>query len=226
MIVYCITHRMTGRRYVGITKLSLHRRVYRYFRFSDTYLGRALRKYGLKAFEFRVIDRASDMGQAKIKESNWISQLNSLYPNGFNLTTGGDGTAGFRHTVATKHKISQSLLGHHGWTLGRKHTAETRAKLSMLLTGKRKSAEHCKKNGLSHLGQVPWNKGLSTPDDVRSKQSLAAKARPSNRKGARLSEVTKNLLSEINKGKKASPETRAKMSMSQSGAWRRRKEAA
>jgi group I intron endonuclease len=226
MIVYCVTHRITGRHYVGITKLSVHRRAYRHFRFSDTYFGRALRKYGLDAFEFTVVDHASDMAEAKIKESSWIAKLNSLCPNGFNLTTGGDGTTGFTHTAATKQRISESLSGHPGWMLGRQHSVETRKKLSVLLTGKRRSAEHCKKNGLSHLGQVPWNKGLTTPDDVRKKQSLAAKTRDSNRKGAHLSEAAKKHLSEINKGKTASLQTRAKMSMSQLAAWSRRKEAA
>ena len=72
---------------------------------------------------------------------------------------------------------------------GRSHTDETRAKMSKSMKGsknnpvspnkgKKASEETRKKQSLAKIGFIPWNKGLTTPDNVRAKQRDSAKCKP------------------------------------------------
>src|SRR3990167_6291985 len=76
--------------------------------------------------------------------------------------------------------------------------------------------------------RIPWNKGKTTPLEVRLKQSLRKKGKPSPRKGVILSQDQKNKISVGNKGHIAwnrgipcSNETKIKLSLSKKGskAW-------
>ena len=76
----------------------------------------------------------------------------------------------------------------------------------------------------AHKGQVAWNKGLKTPDNVKAKQSAKAKGRKGNFTGRKHSEEAIKKMSDANKGKKPwitgrkhTEEARAKMSAAQKG---------
>lgn len=52
----------------------------------DTYLYRAIRKYGLKNFSFEVLELCKEQ-ELNDKEMFWIKKFNS-FKNGYNCTTG------------------------------------------------------------------------------------------------------------------------------------------
>ena len=92
MIIYCFTHRESGKKYVGLsTKEDLKKILVRH-KNASFLLGRAMRKYGVEAFSVEVIDRANDLEELRSKEIFWINKLGTKYPGGFNLSDGGDVT--------------------------------------------------------------------------------------------------------------------------------------
>lgn len=78
-----------------------------------------------------------------------------------NLTDGGEGVSGMRHSETAKQQISRALAGHKtkGMT-GQHHSEVTKQKMRQ-----------------SSRGQVPWSKGLTLSDEHKRKLSLAATGR-------------------------------------------------
>lgn len=107
-IVYLYTNTVNGKKYVGITMLTLRHRTGQHPT-ADTYLGRSIRKYGRDAFNVEVIDNAGTKEELYEKEKYWIKELNTLAPNGYNMNHGGDGIN--VHTEETRLRISISKLG-------------------------------------------------------------------------------------------------------------------
>ena len=184
MIVYKIVNNINEKIYVGITKYSLSERVAGHIR-DKSYIGKALRKYGLESFTLSVIDEASSVEVLKEKESYWIKKLNSKAPFGYNLTDGGDGLINPAKEV--RDGISETLKRHyknHSHTIGftgHAHSKESRKKISESLRivestpsykkrmsdlrkGVPKSEEHKKNISKAKTGKkrtdVVWNKGL------------------------------------------------------------------
>lgn len=108
-----------------------------------------------------------------------------------NLSISGIGKHNFLHTDKAKEKIrKEASPGGRCSRLGTKHSGEAR-----------------KKNSQSHLGQIPWNKGIPQTEEARKRNSESHKGLTSPRKGAILTDETKEKLKIINLGKKRSPES-------------------
>lgn len=91
-----------------MTTKSLKSRISRHFSYSKNYcyaLRSALDKYGRENFEVSQIATASSIDELKELEKEYIKKENSLYPNGYNLTTGGDF---FKMHEIAKNKISEA----------------------------------------------------------------------------------------------------------------------
>lgn len=105
--IYVITNFETNMKYVGQTLTHRKNRgKYRPFgtngRFKDhiseamcntkpnqcQYLNNAIRKYGADRFKVEILETC-EKGDLDNREIYYIQQLNSLYPNGYNLTKGG-----------------------------------------------------------------------------------------------------------------------------------------
>ena len=102
--IYKITNQINNKCYVGQT--TTHRKnkkKYRPFgfrgRFKDhihsslldykySYLYCAIRKYGSENFKVELLTRC-ELYELDEKEREWIQKLNSMFPNGYNLTIGG-----------------------------------------------------------------------------------------------------------------------------------------
>lgn len=104
--VYIVTHRDTGRSYVGQTRKhpkerwATHRAHAR--KGSKLPFHAALRKYGVEAFDWRVAWAGPE------NLLNAVERLLIAESGDFNCTDGGDGTAGWAHRDETKAKISES----------------------------------------------------------------------------------------------------------------------
>ncbi len=110
MLIYLITNKVNGKKYIGQTAEGLERRwskhTYNARKGCQTALGRAIRKYGTEAFGVIQIASCLDKESLDATERLCIIQHQSNNPKyGYNLTDGGDGVQGFHHDVVTKQKI-------------------------------------------------------------------------------------------------------------------------
>ena len=118
--IYVIENIITGKKYVGqaVTHILNHKKYRKYgaegrFRchiseaFSNKknqsrFLNNAIKKYDINDFILTVIDICNIEDSDKL-ESDYIKKYDSLYPNGYNLTTGGKVT---RLSETSKKKVS------------------------------------------------------------------------------------------------------------------------
>lgn len=171
MIVYLITNKINGKRYVGQTVQCLP---YRWSAHTNeksqcVALNRAIQKYGKENFEIKVLSKCNSLEEMNHRENYYIKLFKTLAPYGYNLTTGGDGR---KCSEETRKKMSISQKGNKG------------------RTGQKRSKEEIEK-------QIKKTKGVKRgplPKEVIEKMSLANKGRPNPMKGRKYSpEAKKNM---------------------------------
>jgi len=87
-LIYKITHNTTGKTYIGQTK-NLNKRLSQHKRYKKSYIGKALRAYGIESFTVEIVYIAHTKDMANRYEQHYIKYFNSLVPNGYNLNSGG-----------------------------------------------------------------------------------------------------------------------------------------
>ena len=107
----CLT---TGKKYVGQTINSLEARISHGY---NNAMGSAIEKYGWENFQSKIIEEC-DNEKLNEREMHWIAELNTIAPNGYNLTMGGKSTRGYIHSKESRQKMSEEKLGKktHEWT--------------------------------------------------------------------------------------------------------------
>ena len=117
MVIYKVTNRLNGMSYIGQTvrTMEARRRVHESCR-ENTYLQNAIREYGKENFEWTVVCECDDINELNEKEIHYIREYNTLRPNGYNLTNGGEGSfwTGENNpakTAQSREKISFALRG-------------------------------------------------------------------------------------------------------------------
>lgn len=110
-LVYFAKNRLNGDEYVGATeKELLIRKSKHLWHAANQPLGkfhRALAKYGAENFEWGIIEHCADFFEALEAERRAIALRRPAY----NLTTGGGGVKGYKHTEAAKLKMSEAKRG-------------------------------------------------------------------------------------------------------------------
>jgi hypothetical protein len=184
--IYCHTHVATGRRYVGLTKLTVRKRWNQHVYFATKKTGKgcrrfwnAIRKYGKDAFSHEVLERCSTLEVANLAEQCWIELYNSCNPEkGFNIQPGGRwdhpkdpknpwDNPGFREKVVEARKASWQDPVYRS-----------------MMTG--------------------INREIQSRPEVKEKIGSALRGRP-------ISQERKDHLSSIHKGKKRDPEVVARI---------------
>lgn len=92
--VYCVFHVVTGRVYVGKAQnpMSRWRSHILHAKAAKTHFHRAMKLYGVDAFEMHVLQWFKDENVALEAEKYWIQYWDATESScGFNMTTGGDG---------------------------------------------------------------------------------------------------------------------------------------
>lgn len=111
MIIYLITNTITKKKYVGMTAGTASRRFKDHCRqarlLPKVPLHLSIAKYGPEAFTVEVIANARDRGDLCKLERSLIKKHKCLAPNGYNLTTGGDGYSGGKASTKTRDLLSQ-----------------------------------------------------------------------------------------------------------------------
>ena len=179
-IVYCVTNTSNGKKYVGQTTQKLSSRWRYHVKYalngSGNALHSAIRKYGQESFTVKLLDSAISQEELNEKEIAHIVRENSLAPNGYNLTTGGDH---FTMSEAARKKISVARTGQTASVrtrqiLSKSHTGlkigpppeETRKKISKANTRKKQSSETCKKISKTLTRDACRRGHLFTPENT------------------------------------------------------------
>lgn len=204
--LYLVTNTHNGKRYVGITRFSVRKRWLQHLqaaRNPKAYGGllSALRKYGPDAFTMEVIGHSDDWDTLKAMEQQAIQDYNTYAPNGqgYNLTLGGDGNLGYIPSPEQKAAMSARMQG-------RNNSEETRARLSVAL----REAIAAGRKIVGFFSEEHRTAFFAAHKDYIA--TITGKPR-----AQKPSEETRALWIQQRTGKKASPESRAKMSASQTG---------
>lgn len=148
MEVYLITNKVNGKLYVGqttkdvATRWALHMSDFERGRKKNYPLYLAFAKYGVENFDVSVLkDNIVSYEELDYWEMYYIKKLNTRHPNGYNLTDGGQGVHGYRHTEETKRKIGKTIKSKYDEI----YTPERSKKISDANKGKKFSDEHKQK---------------------------------------------------------------------------------
>lgn len=123
MIIYRITNKNNGKKYIGQTKTDLQKRWRNHINNPDTRsaIAAAINKYGEDSFEIEELAKADNQDQLDELERLYIDLNDSMAPNGYNLKTGG--LEGSRYGIESREKMSKAKIGNHA-------SQETKDKMS------------------------------------------------------------------------------------------------
>jgi hypothetical protein len=203
--VYVLTNKINGKRYVGIgmSKSGIQGRWKKYKNYNckqQIKLYNALKLYGVDNFTFEVVLETGDIDNAKRSEMYLIDVWN-LQEDGYNMTAGGDGCNGLKHSDETKQKLRE---------ISKNMSEETKKKIGDAHRGRKQCEEHIR-NG------VEARKGYKHSEETKQKIGKSNKGSVSWNKGGICSEETKLKMSKSQKGKEKSEEHKRKIGESQKG---------
>lgn len=172
MYIYCITNKITGKQYVGKCAYRIEDSTNYYG--SGVYIKASIKKHGKGNFIKEILEAVGGTDNAYLNEREifWIKEKSSKFPNGYNLTDGGDGSKGLTEESIERIRQKNKLLvggknSRYGKknsqkhntairnaNLGKKHSIETKEKLRQMNLGKKQSAENKEKLRQANTGRV------------------------------------------------------------------------
>lgn len=85
--IYVFTNKKTGQQYVG-QSVQIEKRYAAHIKGRESYIDLAIQQEGITNFSFEVLEECTK-AMLDDRERYWIKHLKSLFPNGYNLTPGG-----------------------------------------------------------------------------------------------------------------------------------------
>lgn len=216
-----------GKKYIGITSKTAKERFKRHCSIHSRCkaLSRAIKKYGKESIIISVLAECDNWELLCLAEIEAIEKFNTISPNGYNLTSGGEGFAGLAKTEDHKKKIGLANKGKKlsisqiEWLrecnkgnkhrIGKYNTQETKDKISKSLTGKKQSIDQRNRTSIRMIGN---NHNVGRKHSKESRDNMAM-----SKIGHITSIETRKKISESNKGKIVSVDTRKKMSIAKTG---------
>lgn len=179
--VYCHINKLNGKRYIGLTgeinpadRWGANGINYKN---CSCFYG-AIQKYGWDNFDHIILEQNLTAEEAIELERKYIKLYNTMAPNGYNLTGGGE----YKKILSeeTRKKLSKNRLG-------KKASDETKKKMSQSRMGhigyNRKSIWMCDKNTHQHIqlfsSSLDAEKFLQHPNSSAHIRQVCAKQRPS-----------------------------------------------
>lgn len=130
--IYKITNKIDNKFYIGYTsrknpmlRWSIHKAYAKkpYNNHGNGYLYNAMRKHGIENFSFEILAWGEDEDAGlRVAEPLFIEIFNPHY----NMTVGGEGMLGYKHTIQALLKIS----GENHYCFGKSLSQETRERIS------------------------------------------------------------------------------------------------
>lgn len=132
MIIYKITNKINNKIYVG-KQVNIRK--------NNNYLGSgkliklSVKKYGKENFQKDILQECQTNDELNIFEKIWIERLNSLIPNGYNISTGGDGGDTIsnnpnKESIMEKQTNTKKVNGVKGSMFGKNQSEETKLLIS------------------------------------------------------------------------------------------------
>jgi group I intron endonuclease len=209
--IYKITHRDTGRVYIG-QSVNLFRRFKGYKNHGgsgngNSVIKRALLKYGHEAFDFEVIVYAEGFDYLNDIEIKLISLYDCMVPKGFNVESGGFNAP---CPESTRLAVSKANKGRKPSEEAKQKMSESQKKrwLNISEEDLNKAKEQARNINLGKKMSEETKKKLS---ETRKKLISEGKIGVLNRLGTKHSEETKLKMKTAHTGKKRTPEQKEKM---------------
>jgi group I intron endonuclease len=169
--VYKITNLINGKIYIGITSRSLKTRMTEHMkpsRSARSRIGAAIKCHGKDAFKMSLILECATFDEAKAEERRLIALLKPDY----NLTEGGDGFLGGKHSPEQRAKWSVERRGKPGKSYRMSEAAKRalsekrKGKRTGLPAGWKHKPESIEKMRQATRGQPGYWKGKKLPEHV------------------------------------------------------------
>ena len=209
--VYRITNTVNQKCYIGI---SIHEpetgRIQKHLiGHGNRILANAVKKYGRDAFTYEILEDNVFPELLPDLEIAYIAKFGTVAPKGYNLTLGGDGIQGLKHTEESREKMSRAHLGktlsqEHRESIGaanrgKIYSQETREKISNALRNRPPYSQETREK-IGAAGQ-----GRTHSKETREKMSRAQQGRTH-------SKETREKISRAQQGKSLSPEHKRELS--------------
>ena len=151
-----------GKSYIGITSKTAQERFIGHCNPAQkqNLCQKAIHKYGKENVIINVLAECDNWELLCIAEQEAIEKFNTITPNGYNLTLGGEGTYGLKWSEESKSKLSE---------IGKKNMTEDK-KMCLLMINKGRKATEDTKNKISEAGK----KRASPSEETRKKLSISA----------------------------------------------------
>ena len=134
-VIYCLTS-PSGKTYIGQTKRSIEKRLREHSKLSTgcVALNNTIRKYGFNTFKVEILLTANNE-HLDMYEMNMINIYDSVYPNGYNIRTGG--AINSRHCIESCERMRQSKLGIKNPNFGKPRSDEAKLAISNSKSGEK-----------------------------------------------------------------------------------------
>lgn len=153
--VYLRTNKVNGKKYVGQTS-NIKQRERQWKCLKWYYANKRLtvdrNKFGLENFELEILFESEDQTEANKKEIEYIEKYNTLYPHGYNITTGGKNGYKFQEEIAKER--GANMLGENNYWYGKTFSEDHRKKIADGNRGKKMSDEFKK-----HMSEIMRGEG-------------------------------------------------------------------
>jgi group I intron endonuclease len=137
------------------------------------HLQNAYNKYGKDNFVFSVILYCEPFELTRYEQA--LVDITSNIYNIRKLCV--DSNRGIKYSEEVRLKNVERQLGEKSPMFGKHLPEEVKRKIGDGNRGKKRTPEQIAILSKAHIGQQAWNAGMTTPTDVRKKQSIAAKKR-------------------------------------------------
>lgn len=143
----------------------------------NPYYESIIKKYGRDNIQrlYRYVD-SEEVAFKVEKALIWFLRDVCLYSL-TNMTAGGEGCSGYRHTNDARIEMSRSRKGRPSKKKGVPLTQAHKQNVSQALKGRTPPRERVEKMARSMKGKVPWNKGIPCSPDCKKKLSLKIKGK-------------------------------------------------
>lgn len=135
-IVYCLTS-PSNKKYIGQTIRGLDKRLSEHEQRPDCLIiFNAIKKYGIENLKREILFTNDDDDEDELDEIEikYIKEMNTLYPNGYNIRTGGKRG---KHCQASRERMRLAKLGSKNHNYGKPRSEKTKLKISFAKKGEK-----------------------------------------------------------------------------------------